>query len=46
MARFLDPSASLPPIPVAVAVPPVVADGVGFVDSGVDSFDVPDVPAS
>ena len=46
MAGFLDPSASLPPIPVAVAVSPVAAGGVSLVVSGIDSFDVPDVPTS
>ena len=46
MAGFLDPLASLPPIPVAVAVSPVAAGGVSMVVSGIDSFDVPDVPAS
>ena len=46
MAGFLDPLASLPPIPVAVAVSPVAAGGVSLVVLGINSFDVPDVPAS
>ena len=46
MAGFFYPLASLPSIPVAVAVSPVAAGKVSLVVSGFDSFDVPDVPAS